>query len=64
MMRPFQLILIVLVTACNTNGRTADVQEIANTILGEARGEGEHGMKLVGCDSFTSKIPLLSRLTD
>jgi len=55
MMRPFQLILIVLVTACNTNGRTADVQEIANTILGEARGEGEHGMKLVA-DVIHSRV--------
>lgn len=48
MMRLSQLLLIALVTtACSTNGSNADIKDIANTILGEARGEGEKGMKLV-----------------
>jgi spore germination cell wall hydrolase CwlJ-like protein len=55
-MRLLQLLLIVMVTtACSTNGRNSEIQVIANTILGEARGEGEHGMKLVA-DVIHSRV--------
>jgi len=55
MMRTTHLLLYVLLSACYTSARDAEVEAIANTILGEARGEGTQGMKLVA-DVIHSRV--------